>query len=183
MRDLRYLIAFLTLSASVAVQGIALGQDNPKASYRLPEQLKGLKSITLIIDVISLDIPKNAMSTTEVEQKAERLAEKMIRKAGLSLKDERHSYLGITVYAYRIDEKTLPDHLIIQVRTELHEEAILKRNPALEDQYFTTWDYDWVELVSLRELESFILKEVEDQVEEFCRLWQWVNDKERQTPQ
>ncbi len=174
MRIARYAIIYLAIILQFAGQCNTYAQDSPQASYVPPWQLKGLKSVFLVVVVLPWDIPKSS----EIGDKIERFANKLLQKAGLVTGgDEQGAVLSIVVSADKIEEKALQGRLIIQVRTELSEEATFKRDPTLDNPHgFTTWDYDSVELVRLNDLESRILKEAKYQVEEFCSDWQMIKE-------
>lgn len=173
MRNIRYVAAFFAITLQLATQSSPFCQESQGTNDKLSEQLKGLKSVNLVVSVIYFHIPES----TEIENRIEKTVKKVLYKAGLSLGSEQGAVLSIVVDSFLINEKALKNHLIIKVRTELLEEAALKRAPTLGNPHgYITWDIDWVELVRREDLETSILGEVKDQVEEFCAHWQLARD-------
>lgn len=173
MKSFRNVTIFLLIILQFAVQGSSRNQDSEGTGDKLPEQLKGLKSVYLVVFVDPFDIS----NSKEIGQKIEKTAKKLLCKAGLSLGSEQGAVLSIVVDSYTIKETILSDYLIIQVRTVLSEEATLKRDPSLWNPHgYHTWSCYWVDLMRRAELVTLILEEVKDQVEDFCSDWQLVRD-------
>lgn len=173
MKDTHYIIVLFVLIFQLAAQGRVLCQKPEALREVYPEQLKGLKSVSLVVYVSSFDIP----NSEEIKQKIERTAKKMLKKTGLSIGSEQRAVFSILVYPYMINEPPLPDYLMVQVRTRLNEDAALKRDPSLRNPHgYVTWDCDWVGLIRRAELVTRILEEVKDQVEDFCTDWELVRD-------
>jgi hypothetical protein len=108
----------------------------------------------------------------DISRAIDKIAQKMLADAGLSLKGEQGAVLLIDVFSYPLKEAPLSNYALIQVRTVLSEEAKLERDPSLRNPHgYHTWDWDWVALVPQADCEAFIFKEVKEQIEEFVHDW------------
>ena len=135
-----------------------------------PVQLRGLKSVFVIV-FVDFNIPY----CSNIEHQLKSVSERTLKNAGLSLGDEQHATLIINVLAYQVKEKPFADFVVIQVRTELHEEMTFVRFPILSNPHGTiTWHQDWVELKRWSEVKAFIFNEVSDQIKSFCSDWESV---------
>jgi len=173
MKSFNYSTVLVSMALQLTIQcGLPI-QASQRTNDKVHEQLKGLKSVNLVVWVSPFHIPES----TEIEQKIEKAVKKVLYKAGLAIGDEQGAVLSIVVDSFSINEKVLKSRLIIKIQTKLLEEAALKRAPTLGNPHgYITWDIDWVELVHRENLETFILGKVKDQVEEFCADWQLARD-------
>ena len=170
MRNLRYVMAFLIITLQLSAQSDSSNQHSQQACDVVREQLRGLKSVDLVVWVS----PINITNTAAIEKKIEKAAKKMLCKSGLLLGKQQGAMLSIDVLSYPVDSQ---DHLIVQVWTKLHEQATLNRAPSLRNPHgYITWDTDWAELVRKEDIERFTLKEAKDQLEDFCLDWETARD-------
>lgn len=173
MKSAYYPIVLVSMALLLIVQCDLPIQASQRINNKVCEQLKGLISVNLVVWVSPFEIS----GSTEIEQKIERAVKKILDNAGLALGDEQGAVLSIVVNSFTLNERALKNHLIIQVQTELLEEATLKRAPTLGNPHgYVTWDIVWVDLVRREDLGAFILDEVKDQVREFCADWQLAGD-------
>ncbi len=174
MGSIRNVTILSVLTLLIAAQSSPQNQNSQTARYKLREQLKGLKSISLVVWVSPFDIRMSA----EIEHKVEVSAKKILREAGLSLGNEQGAVLSVAVRSFLPGERSLQKYLIVQVKAELLEEAILKRDSKLANPHgFITWDADTVELLPKERLEKVVLKDAIDLIKEFCSDWQLTKDR------
>lgn len=171
MIRIKYVGILFAVTFQLIAQGRFHGQETEGLALRMPIQLKGLKSVSLVVFVSPFDIP----NSEEIRQNIERAAKKIITESGLSLGREQGAWFSILVEPNSVSDNIQGNYFIVMIRTKLSEHAILMRDPTLSDS-FVTWEKDWVELVRADDLMSHILEEVMDQVESFCSDWQTVKE-------
>jgi len=162
----KYRIGFLSilLLSLISITDIYSSQNNtpPKKAY--PEQLLGLKSISILV-YVDFDIPNYG----NIEKQIDTAAKRMLTDAGLSLSNEQSAFLYIGVYSYPIKDEGLLGYGLIQVRTELSDEVTILRGPSRKNPFGAiTWATDWVTLKRCADVEAFILTEVSNQIDDFC---------------
>lgn len=131
----------------------------------MQEQLLDIKSISLIV-YVDYDLADNLLLKKEIYC----LAQQKLKDSGLDLGGGWNTYLSIDVFSYHVEIKGLEKYLLLQVRTELLDEAQLIRNPNLRNPHgYVIWSKECVFVSSMEEYKSRIEKEVIKQVDDFCR--------------
>jgi len=174
----RRLILIIVISTLQLVSALSSQSQESKQASVPPIQLKGLRSVSPSLCVSGLDISYS--SAGRIEKRIDEIVNKRLRDAGLSLRGEQGAVLLIVVDTYRPKDEAFSDYLIIEVSTDLSEEAVLKRNRRLGNPHgYVTWETRWVDIVRRDDVEAFVLEEVRDQLDTFCSHWESVNTGNR----
>lgn len=119
MIKIKYVGILFAVIIQLLAQGRALGQESQGTALRMPIQLKGLKSVSLVVYVRPFDIP----NSEEIRQSIEKAAKKIITESGLSLGTEQNAWFSIIVEPYSVSDIIQGDYFISMIRTKLSERA------------------------------------------------------------
>jgi hypothetical protein len=158
-------IAILTVSLLAVSWLPGFPQQRLQANSVVPMQLKGLKSVTVVVTYVDLDFPK----PKGIEEQMESAAIRLLSKTSISHEGEQGAFLCITAIVYLIEEAAFSDYVMVHVQTILCDEARLVRDPSLPNPHgYVTWSRDWVFLSRRDRIKEGVLETVNDQVESFC---------------
>ena len=157
-----YLYAFDKGVGECVSSGVSLDQA-PQSSSVKPVQFKGIKSV-LLNAYVDPYIPNCA----EIAKRIEATAGKMLMSAGVLLDNKQRATFSIEVTLYPIEIGGFSDYAIIQVRTRLIEDVRLLRKPHIKRPIAAdTWQTEAVDVLPRIDIEKYVLKRVEDQIEFF----------------
>ncbi len=159
------LIVMVILSISVGyIQGQQIKNKDYDSKSVVQEQLRGIRSITLLVNV-DYEIPDYSTIKDEIYS----LCAEKLKNEGLDLNGDQNIILRIDVNSFPIEIVEFDRYLLLLVRTELKDEAKLVRDPNLGNPHgYITWSNDWVFISSLESLRSSIKEEVLIRLESFC---------------
>jgi len=146
------------------IQGQQIKNKDYDSKSVVQEQLSGIKSITLLVNV-DYEIPDYSTIKDEIYS----LCAEKLKNEGLDLNGDQNIILRIDVNSFPIEIVEFDRYLLLLVRTELKDEARLVRDPNLRNPHgYVTWSDDWVFISSLESLRSSIKEEVLIRLEIFC---------------
>lgn len=170
LKSLSKTILAVCVSVPVVFPLLSSCQKTEGSTSIVKRQLEGVKSVHLSV-FLDQDIPNQEA----IDKQLTELAKKVLTGTGLSVTDKPEEcdvYFSIDVLLFPIKNIGWTDYALVEVSTELSEPVRLVRNPSLKnaqcDRYGATWKKNWVELKKWPAVESFIVKEVLEQLDSFC---------------
>src|SRR4030042_3547100 len=99
MHDLKIGLFLVLVLLVPTGQDVFSVQKSTQSSSVVQEQLKGLKSVYVLV-YVDFDIRDNENIKREIEE----IAKKMLGEAGLSLEGDQGAHLSILVYSYPVED-------------------------------------------------------------------------------
>jgi hypothetical protein len=128
--------------------------------------LKGVKSVTVIVDRLPDDFPKEGVSSDALQT---RLTERL-REAGIPIDDASKEFVGLRVASVR-DSK---GPYAAGITLGFYQPVTLVRDPAMRFAP-PTWDTDFVLMAPPKMLQRAVMETVNDLADRFIAAWRSVN--------